>query len=298
MKPTVTIGITVLNEEKNICSLVTSLLAQKELGFKLSCVHVISDGSIDRTVEFLHKKFGKNKRVKIVVGTVRLGKPTRVNQIFANSNTSIVVNIDGDVSVKSEYMLSRLIDPILKGKADLTSGKAHYLLPQTFFERVMGAGIDIWCEAKDVTKDAEMYTCEGQIRAFSQRLYSKMRFPQYSAEDVFPYLYSYKKGYAYRFVRNANVYYGLPSTLHDFFKQHTRFLHSKEVHSKNFNESIITSRYVIGTKEKASVFLRNLAKSPLYVSLYGVLLVVPKILVHFERTNLYAKWTIINSTKK
>ena len=49
--PTVTIATIACNEEANIKKFLESVLDQKEKGFKISTILVISDGSTDHTVK-------------------------------------------------------------------------------------------------------------------------------------------------------------------------------------------------------------------------------------------------------
>lgn len=299
MKNSVTIGLTVLNEEKNLHSLLTALLNQETPGFTIAAIRVISDGSTDKTAAILKDFSLRYPLVQPMYGTRRLGKPARLNSLFATGSTDAIVILDGDVSIPSKHTIRHLVEPIFNDvRADLTSGKADYLPPRTYFEKIMSKGIDMWCEVKEQTSNAEMYTCEGQIRAFSRKLYKQLTFPEYSAEDVYPYLFCKKNALIYRYTPEAIIYYGLPATLTDYIKQHTRFLHSKAIQSRNFTEDIITQTYVIGIKKKFMTFLKHFFKSPFMVSLYTFFLVIPKIEVLFETESVGSKWAVIASTKK
>lgn len=299
MKKSITIGLTVFNEEKNIAKLLKSLLNQDRRGFSLENIYVISDGSTDRTNSLVNKMAASNPLIILKRETTRRGKPARINQLFTYSNADGMVILDGDITIRSRKTISRLVAPILNSPGYiLTSGKAHYLTPKSFFERIMKVGNDMWCEVKERTVHAEMYTCEGQIRAFSRPLYKKLEFPPYSADDVFPYLYVKKNAYNYVYVPEAKVYYGLPSNLQDFVKQHTRYLLSKAVQSKTFTQEMVSTHYVIGLPEKASTYIRYFFKKPFSVSLYTLFLVLPKIEVRLDSKAMSAKWSIITSTKK
>jgi glycosyltransferase involved in cell wall biosynthesis len=298
MKNNVTIAIPVFNEEKNIRKLLRALLAQRTETISIERILVVSDGSTDNTNTEVAAISAVNPSVELVIGEERLGKSERLNQMFKLANTDVVVLLDGDIHIESETLVTELTTPILFEQIDLTSGRANYLPPKTYFEKIMKVGIDMWSEVKESVKNGDMYTCEGQIRAFSKRLYKKIIFPQFSAEDVYPYLYCQKYNFSYKYVPSAVVYYGLPSTISDYIKQHTRYLHSKTIQSKNFAGEIIKASYVIKTGDKLRAYRNHFAKYPLLVILYTLLLIIPKIEVYFETDSIAAKWTIIESTKK
>src|SRR3990167_3614295 len=73
--PTVSIGISAYNEEKNIRGLLESVLGQTEDGFELAEILVVSDGSTDQTADRIREVL--DPRVKLVVSDTREGKTTQ-----------------------------------------------------------------------------------------------------------------------------------------------------------------------------------------------------------------------------
>lgn len=60
----VSIGISVFNEEKNINTLVTSILSQEEVGFFIKELIIIDDGSTDGTAEKIEQI--RDRRIRLI----------------------------------------------------------------------------------------------------------------------------------------------------------------------------------------------------------------------------------------
>lgn len=295
-KLTVTIGIPTYNEEKNITSLLLSLLKQQTEMFILEKIIVVSDGSTDTTEDCVTSL--NNKKVQLLADGNRKGKPSRINEIFEKSTSDIIVIIDADIIIKSNNIIEALVSPFLSNNSIvLTSGKSTFLPPKNFVQRIITTGIIIWNDIKSTAKNAEMYLCEGQIRAFSKNLYKFMKFPDKSADDVFPYLYCKQKGYNFVFVPEAEIYYTLPSTFNDYILQHLRFLQSESIHAKNFDNEFIQKFYVIHIPHKSKIVIKHLILNPFWTMLYLLLLLLPKIAIRFSSVGKSSLWKIAGSTK-
>ena len=139
-KPTVTVGIPAYNEEKNIGNLLLELLNQKQSIFELEKVIVVSDGSTDGTVAKV--KIIKNPQVMVIDNLERKGKPYRLNQLFENSKSDTLVILDADTLLQDKLFLEKLMKPVIKQKADLTSAGIEELEPKTFIQKMLKASMD------------------------------------------------------------------------------------------------------------------------------------------------------------
>ena len=107
------IGIPVYNEEKNIASVIVKL---KKLGYDII---VCNDGSTDLTAE-IAEKMG----VIVVNHPKNLGYGAGIRSIFLKAkelDIDILVTFDGDGQHRTED-ISKIIEPILKGEADIVIG--------------------------------------------------------------------------------------------------------------------------------------------------------------------------------
>lgn len=293
-KLSVCVGVPAYNEEHGIKSLITSLLQQKEEGFFLKEILVISDASTDNTVQAARSLH--DKRVRIIEGTSRLGKPFRLNQIFSQSRCEIVVILDADIVIPSKNTLRNLIMPFTTNtEVVFASGNAKPLPGTNFVQKVLYHAEAMW----DICiKNKPMYQTEGSIRAFKKVLYKKLRFPSKSADDVFPYLYCIKNKFTTSYVRSALVYYQLPFTYKDYLLQASRYLYSEDIQSSTFNTKIINSSYVIKPTHKLKTFITYSLKHPLFMVTYLLFLVGPRFLYFFKINTASSVWIIASSTKK
>src|SRR5258708_3253617 len=108
-KLTITIGIPIYNEEKNILKLLKSLLRQKIVQGELEKILVLSDGSTDATDKLVASV--KDFRVELISDGKRKGKPVRINELFRTTTSDIVVILDGDIIITSQQVINSLITP-------------------------------------------------------------------------------------------------------------------------------------------------------------------------------------------
>lgn len=294
-KQTVTIGLPVYNEEKNILKILHALLNQKLSNFSLDRIVIASDGSTDDTHKLV--KSLRSKKIMLLTDGKRKGKPARINEIFEMATSDIVVILDADITIHSKFLIETLVTPFLNPTVALTSGKSMFLPSINPIQKIITTGIVIWNDIKQHAKNAEMYLCEGQIRAFSKSIYKTLRFPNASADDVYPYLYCKQKGYNFVFVPEAKIYYKLPSTLKDYILQHTRFLQSQSIQEDYFDKTFVKQYYTIGMIDKIKALGKYIVIRPWWTILYLFLLLVPKIAIHFDIIGKTALWQIARSTK-
>jgi len=297
-KPTVTIGIPAHNEESNIKKLLDSILSQKRDNFELEKIIVISDGSADSTEKKVLEI--NSDKIKLIADGERFGKPIRINQIFSEADSDIVIILDADIKLENDLVLDNLIKPFLSGgEVMLVSGKSGALPPINFVQKVVYAGIKIWDEVKEKS-GSMMYFCEGPIRAFKKPLYKEIKFPSTSADDVYPYLFSVKKGYKFHYAEKALARHKLPSTYADYVRQTRRYLDSENIHEKNFGGDFIKKHYTVSLFLKLKVLIKYLFVSPFWTLAYLSFVARPKIASIFSSQkgiNESSLWEIVKSTK-
>ena len=297
-KFTVTVGIPAHNEEANIKNLLESILSQKRDNFELEQVIIISDGSADSTEKRVSEI--NSDKIRLIADGKRLGKPTRINQIFSEANSDIVVIFDADIKLEGDSVLDSLIKPFLNdSEIMLVSGKSEPLAPVNFVQKVVYTGIKIWDEVKEKS-GSMMYFCEGPIRAFKKPLYKEIKFPSTSADDVYPYLFSLKKGYKFYYAEKALACHKLPSTYADYVRQTRRYLDSENIHEKNFGGDFIKKHYTVSLFLKLKVLIKYLFVSPFWTLAYLSFVARPKIASIFSSQkgiNESSLWEIVKSTK-
>src|SRR5438034_1198422 len=94
-RPFVEVGIPAHNEAANIAKLLRSIFDQEQDMYRLAKVIVVSDGSVDRTVDTARQI--NNPKLEVIAHTDNQGKPARINELFRRAESDILVLIDADV---------------------------------------------------------------------------------------------------------------------------------------------------------------------------------------------------------
>lgn len=214
--PTVTVGIPAYNEERNIASIVTAILSQKERGFRIEKIIIASDGSTDKTIPIV-RSF-QDPRIEVIEGTENKGQNYRQNEIISRCESDILVLFNGDIILADDFVIGALISYIAAGEADLTSQWPKPVPPRKFFEKVLFAGYVFKHHVYTHLRDGNnIYTSIGAMRALSRRFYSRVQFPRTSeGEDQFLYLTCIAQGCIYKSVRSINARFLLPSNFKEY----------------------------------------------------------------------------------
>lgn len=294
---TVSVGISAFNEENNIENLLMSLLRQKEEGFAIENILVVSDGSTDKTVE---KILGiDDSRIELIVSRKRVGKPERINQLFCKFQSDIAVIMDADIKIDSSDVIRNLVKPLLESNsATYSSGFAMPLLPKTFVQKIAWTGADIWNDIRNSKYGSPLYFSEGSIRAFKKKLYKEMKFPSVSADDVFPFLYCAKNNYPFVSVKEARVYYKLPETFVDYIKQYKRFTKSKSIQENNYGKKFVDNFYTINFRIKLAYLIKRMKRDFVWTALYLIAVLISRTVSFFDGGGNDAVWETVSSSKK
>lgn len=293
---TVTIAISAYNEEADIGYLLNSLISQQEAGFKIEEILIISDGSTDNTAKIV-RSFG-DRRIRLKESEDRKGKPERINEIFGEAQSDIVVILDADIVISSQEVIKDLIMPLIDGRAVYSSGIGMPFSPKTFIQKIAFAGVDIWNNLRKSEYSSPLYFSEGSIRAFKKKIYKEMRFPEASADDAFPFLYCAQKNYPFVSEKKALAYYKLPETLSDYLKQYKRFIKSRSIQERSFDKKFVEKYYTIGFKAKLIYLVKNVIKDPFWTLLYLGIVPIVRILSIMDVNGPEARWEAISSSKK
>lgn len=298
-KLTVTVGVPAYNEENNIGNLLASVLSQHENGFEIESVVVVSDASTDGTIKEVKKI--QDKRVRLIVGKERIGKPQRINQLLRLVHTEILVQLDGDVIVKHKDTIQNLIRPFMKGPSvHVVFGKVEPVRPTTFIEELSLFGFRIWEEAKHSLggrEDGRMGS--GQIRAFSKSFFKKFRLPEEigSAEDTYSFYFAKNSGFNIKYTKDAVVVFRLASSFDDYRRQMSRYLKNTDEMKKYFDVNLLQLYHTITLKVKIIALAKIMIKSKFYIVIsYLFLHTLTYVVANFTKHTFL--WDIASSTKR
>lgn len=295
-KMTVTIAIPAYNEEKNIKRLLLSLLSQQTEHITIEKIIVLSDGSFDKTVSEAASL--KNSLIDIRSLHKRKGKANALNKIDRIAKSDIIVQLDADTLIRDKRLIEKLVEPIRRQGADLTSARVKEYWTNNKFEDVLKISMLMKKEIFESYKNGNnIYTCHGRARALSKRLYKSVRFhPDVVAEDAYIYLYTLANGFVYEFARKANIHYRLPGTLADHQKQSVRFFKSYRQLRKEFGAAFIRKQTRLPKRFITPVVLKYFLKYPLTLGLYLSVLIMMQIRSLFA-TDIKATWVVAKSSK-
>jgi glycosyltransferase involved in cell wall biosynthesis len=293
-KVTVTIGIPAYNEENQIGKIIEDIYDQRQNNWVLKKIVIVDDGSYDDTVKVV--KTFLDKKIMVVSHIKRNGKPFAINEIFKVSSTDIVIILDADIKLANQNTLNELIYGFKRTKIQLVSGSSFPEISNNFVTRILNTGVDIWNYARTHTKNSQMYFCEGTIRAFSKKMYNKIKFPNTSADDVYPYLWLNDPD-KFAYVMGSKVYYKQPKSVKDLFLQQSRYFKSKRIQTHNFNSAIVSKYFVIKFKEKLTATIVVFLKNPIWTLLYVLVIGFTKIFAIFFNINLDSRWAMLTSTR-
>jgi glycosyltransferase involved in cell wall biosynthesis len=243
-KTTVSIGIPAYNEEANIGRLLGDLLSQKCRGFKIAEIIVSSDGSKDAT-EKIVRTF-RDSRIRLITNKERKGIARGLNQLTSQAIGDILVTIDADVRILDGNFIEKLIEPIVRGRADLTSAAIKPLPPKSSFAKMLATSMGLKSALFDVIDGGNsIYTCYGLARAFSAKFYKTLNFPVSVGNDMYSYLECVSRGLKFRFVPESVAWYSLPENLEDHKKQSLRFFTALAQQEKIFAPEFVKSQLKI-----------------------------------------------------
>lgn len=266
------IGIPAHNEQENIVQLLDSILDQKQEGFYISRIIIVSDGSTDETVGRALSVKSKLTEVEVVDEKERRGKAARVAQLFRSAKTDIMVLFDADVLMANKQTISRLITPILHGEAALTSGRPKKVNTSSRFDQIMDVSIYLQDYIKSHFRNGvNLYACHGRIVAMHRSTFSRLApFDSWTGDDTYLYLFNKKVGGRFVYVDNATVYFKMPQSEADFIKQQSRFSDGQQQLAETLGAKT-RSEYHIPIRLVASAALLALFKHRSRFILYAVL---------------------------
>lgn len=291
--PTVSIGIPAYNEGKNIQALLQTLLRQKQEGFHLSEIIVVSDGSSDDTVQQI--KSIKHNAIRLVNNSKRQGKSVRLNQIFRKFTSDILVLMDADVMIKDRRLIAKAVRYADITKSGIAGINAIPFASDYFFEQTLETGVEITKSIAVRWNNGNNYLAfRGCFLMLDGALARTIRMPQTLVNnDSYLYFSAKANGYHPAYLPSCEIHYRSPSTMNDHVKQSSRFKTSKHELGRHFNLNI-DKEYKLPLAIVTLSVLQFMFKRPIHtVSYLGVNLFSSL----KKQSDITSTWSIASSTK-
>ncbi len=216
MKQTVTIGIAAHNEGKNIYSLLSDLLKQSQTSWTLSQIVIYCDGCVDNTISEIKRI--RNKKIIIIEGKKQKGKCFGLNKIIKDATGENIVFLDADITLGSNNVVTNLIKYV--GKYTVIGGNVRPIKPISFFQRAVYSTFLVFDESrKKIKQGNNIFGCNGGCVLVNTAFAKSIHIPNIINDDDFIYFSCIQRGLLFKHVRNAIVYYKLPTKLSDYLKQ-------------------------------------------------------------------------------
>lgn len=298
IKPQVTVAVCAYNEEKNILKFIKSALSQKEVGFELKEVWIFSDGSTDNTVRIA--KSVKSAKIKIWEYKNRLGKSSRLNDIYKFLKTDILVQSDADIIFSDPNVIRALIMPLTnEKKVGMCGGHPQPVRSKTFTEKAVNTTFEVYSYLrKHVREGNNIFSADGRLLAFKKQLVKKINVPKdMIANDAFAYYSCLELGYKYKYVPSAKVFFRSPQNLKDQIIQNTRFLAAPSRLSRYFSKKMVHKEYYIPTHLLLGATLKQFLKHPILTSYIFLVNRYCQVRAYLIEKRLSATWDLANTTK-
>ena len=114
--------------------------------------------------------------------------------------------------------------------------------------------------------------------------------------DIYTYFDCLNKGFEFRYVASAKVYYQLPSNIKDYLSQFKRFCVGSARMSKIFG-NLYEKEYAIPKKRFYTLMLSEFLEKPVHCIFIYVLNFIGRQIAKGEIRKMDAKWQVVSSTK-
>lgn len=296
--PTVTIAISAYNEEHNIGKFLKSILEQKEDGFEILHIWIFNDGSTDKTVNIV--KTFQDQRIKIFDDDKRIGKSSRLNELYQNLAADILVQSDADIIMAHNLVVHDLIQPLIYEKeVGMCGGNPCPLPGETFTEKAVNCTVEAYIPLRTNLRGGNnIFSVDGRLLAYKNEVTKKIHIPEtMTSNDKFTYFSSLVLGYKYRHVPTATVWYRSPNTLKDQLRQNGRFVCSPIRHRRYFPAELVKREMYIPKKFIIKNLIKQFIHNPIMCIYIFVINVYCKSNAKSFDNKITARWPIAFSTK-
>lgn len=298
-KKTVFVGIPAHNEEKNIASLLKDILAQKGDSFILEGVAVACDGCTDNTAAIVAGFAKKSPLVTVIDDGRRVGQAARLNEFYRDLKSDIFITFDADVTLSNASVIEEIVRAFADPNVGLVGGVDKPAPQKTLVGKALVAYQLFWRELVNHKNGGNnVHHHPGCVSAGSRTFLKDVTIKlDVLANDHFLYFEAMRKGFAFKAAQKAVVYFKVPSTLHDYLKQTTRFLSSANNIRDHFGDWV-EQEYHVPFAVKARAYAVAFIQSPFYMTCAVVLSAVQKLTSYwYTERSANGVWNTVKSSK-
>ncbi len=299
-KMTVSIGIPAYNEDQNIGNILQVLLRQKQAGFIIKEIIVMSDCSSDKTDEIVRLLSSKHPIIKLIREQKRKGKYFLVNQLFKTCRSDILVVLDADIAPVGNDFLKKMVHVLLTDyHAQMVSSHNVLIRPNGFVGKIIYTNFILWDFVRLSMPDYDSAAnFHGSATAYRGPFVRSVHIP-YALSD--PHLFIYLKAAevnGFRYCREAETLSWSISTITDLKKFLDRSIGKKDEKLEKMFGVEMEKVYYFPKKVKLIGMIKAFLQEPFYTPLAILLGFSIAKFYHSGKVNKSPIWDITVSSKK
>jgi len=287
----ISVGIPAYNEEKNIGELLESLLRRED---QLLEIIVVSEGSSDATEKVAQSYAKRNSKVKVYGGKVRKGKAYAINKIFNISRGDLIVLLDADVQIRSNF-IHHIKQFFTRGQFDLISCIPYPAEPSRFnpVQRAMVFAANLRLHFLN----SNPYYAFLRLIAIKGEIAKKIRIPeQIIGDDAYLYFLGIKSRWKIGACRDVKVIYKEPSTLHDAASQWVRYKKGLQQLTNLFRE-FVWREVSVPKKKIIKAIMSEATRRPFDLLIWLIVRILVRLYSYFTLSEADVFWETAISTK-
>lgn len=268
-KKTVTIGIPAHNEEQNIQQLLTTLVNQKG-NFKLEKILVICDGCTDSTEQKVTEFAKQYPFVEVRNDHKRLGKASRLNEIYQANTSDLLCTFDGDILMNRDCEVDLMVQEMAKNpRTNVVAARLKPFPAQGLVEHFSVVSFLSFEDAiLRLNNGNNYYSLIGCATMLKKEFAKTVHYPQDVISDM-NYLYTLaikNNPDGVKLARGTEVVFRTVTTLHDWRVLGQRAVkEDKQNLTKFFGKQVLVA-YSMPKSISITSQLKWLLKSPIYMT--------------------------------
>jgi hypothetical protein len=193
----------------------------------------------------------------------------RVNQIFSDFRSDILVNLDADIKIANTDFLNNIAKIFIQDpKALLVGCHSVPLQPKNFVGKILHATFLMWDYIRlSVPKQDHVQNYGGSIGGFRGSFARTLHIPDKATEDrIYIYLMAKQKN-GFRYSYKAVSYYWAVTTMRDYINLTKRSFGSRQPELEKVFGEKANSIHIVPLKYKIKGILKSFYHQPLYTPL-------------------------------
>lgn len=290
------VGIPAYNESNNIKYIIEGVIDQKQTAYKLEEIIIVTDGCTDGTNKIVEKLVKKYPIIKLHHDGKRMGKASRLNQIYQLNKSKLLLTLDADVKLGTKEEINIMVKAMGKNGV-VVGGNLIPIKPKGFIKTLYYQNYALWNEMRqDLNSGDHIANLYGSATLVKGAFAKTIVYPvNITADEEYLY-FSAKKVDGFRFAKNTCFYFKPVQSFREYLVHGRRVLNERNYIVEYFGSKSLKAHH-IPTKTK----LKELARLGLFnpVVCLGVVIlnIIIRIAPQNDVLNKEGMWQTLTTTK-